>query len=86
MPGDWLTDLGICGCAQTPYAGLSEEQILHRKLHEAVDIPSPAGCPAVLVDLMQACLSRQPSQRPTMPAVTNRLHSLLATFWSDDDS
>ena len=72
--------------AQTPYAGLSEQQIIHRKLHGAVDMPSPASCPAVLAELMQACLSRQPSQRPNMATVTSRLHALLAMFWSDDDN
>ncbi|KAK9916138.1 hypothetical protein WJX75_009083 [Coccomyxa subellipsoidea] len=71
---------------KTPYAGLSEQQIIHRKLHEPEDMPSPATCPAVLADLMQACLNRQPSQRPTMATITSRLHALLAMFWSDDDS
>ncbi len=75
-----------CACMQTPYAGLSEQQIIHRKLHEPVDMPSPTTCPALLASLMQACLNRQPSQRPSMATVASRLHALLAVFWSDDDS
>ncbi|BDA44037.1 probable mitogen-activated protein kinase kinase kinase 12 at C-terminar half [Coccomyxa sp. Obi] len=72
--------------SKTPYAGLSEQQIIHRKLHAPVDMPSPTTCPALLADLMQACLNRQPSQRPSMATVASRLHALLAVFWSDDDS
>jgi serine/threonine protein kinase len=71
--------------SQTPYSGMSEKQIMHRKLHEQLDMPAPAGCPAELAQLMQSCLNRSCSLRPPMASVTAQLHELLATFWPDDD-
>ena len=69
---------------QTPYAGLSEEQIVHQKLHTLADLQLPAGCPQALAGLTYACMHRQHTLRPPFPAIAAGLHSLLATFWSDD--
>ena len=69
---------------QTPYAGMSEEQIVQRKLHTPCDLQPPPGCPGPLASLIAACLNRQHDQRPSFADVTASLHLLLATFWSDD--
>jgi hypothetical protein len=73
-----------CGM-QTPYAGMSEEQIMHQKLHTAADLQPPRSCPDALAALMCACLNRQHLLRPSFADINARLHALLATFWSDDD-
>ena len=70
---------------QTPYAGLSEEQIVHQKLHAPADLQPPRSCPEALAVLMRTCLNRQHLMRPSFADITARLHALLATFWSDDD-
>ena len=69
---------------QTPYMGMSEEQIIQRKVHEAVDMEAPPCAPAAVAELIQKCLDRQPCQRPNFPAIKSSLHALLATFWLDE--
>ncbi len=71
-------------CVQTPYMGMSEEQIIQRKVHEAVDMEAPPCAPAAVAELIQKCLDRQPCQRPTFLAIKSSLHALLATFWLDE--
>ena len=71
-------------CTQTPYMGMSEEQIIQRKVHDPVDMEAPPCAPAAVAQLMQKCLDRQPCQRPTFAAIKNSLHALLATFWLDE--
>ena len=73
----------LCGL-QTPYAGLSEEQIVQQKVHSPGGLQPPAGCPGALASLIAACLDKQHARRPTFANITASLHSLLATFWSDD--
>lgn len=71
-------------CVQTPYAGMSEQQIIQRKVHGAVDMEAPAGAPPEVAELMQSCLNRQSFRRPSFTAIKASLHALLATFWSDE--
>ena len=69
---------------QTPYGGMSEEQIVQQKLHSPRGLQPPPECPGALASLIAACLNRHHDQRPSFAAVTASLHSLLATYWSDD--
>ena len=73
-----------CGGLQTPYMGMSEQQIIHKKVHEAVDMEPPPMAPLEIAELMQQCLDRQSAARPSFTAIKNSLHSLLAMFWSDE--
>ena len=67
---------------QTPYLGMSEEQIIQRKLHAEVDMESPPTAPAEIADLIQRCLNRQCFRRPCFNSIKSSLHTLLATYWS----
>ena len=71
-----------CACMQTPYVGMSEEQIIQRKVHAEVDMESPATAPAEIAHLIQTCLNRQSFQRPSFNNIKSSLHTLLATYWS----
>jgi len=64
--------------------GMSEQQIIQQKVHDEVDIEAPANAPAPIAELMQKCLSRQSFRRPCFNHIKSNLHSLLATFWSDE--
>ena len=54
-------------CVQTPYMGMSEEQIIQRKVHEAVDMEAPPCAPAAVAELIQKCLDRQRLPAPHLP-------------------
>jgi serine/threonine kinase PknH len=57
--------LGALACyaatGRTPFGEGSQEAVLHRVLHAEPDL---AGCPAALLPLIEACLAKDPADRP----------------------
>lgn len=49
---------------------ISQEPVVRRG---GWSLPSPAQCPAAVVELIQACLSVDPAQRPTAEAAVQLL-------------
>ncbi len=67
--------------AQTPYAGLSEAEIMRCKLSARADLAAPAGCPPQLGALLGACLARDPARRPSAGVIASELRTELSLLW-----
>lgn len=73
---------------QAPFIGTHPGQLLNMKLcHPTSELlPFPESAPAALVSLALDCWADSPAQRPTMPAVVDRLNSFASELLGEEQA
>jgi len=56
-----------------PYPGETPMDVAIRVVRDGYQHPVPNHCPQVLAEVLSACWSRNPEDRPTFQAIYNRL-------------
>lgn len=74
--------------AQAPFYGMHPGQLLSLKLshHTSQLLPFTPMTPPSLAQLCLDCWSEEPSQRPSMPAVVQRINDLTVTLLGQEQA
>jgi serine/threonine protein kinase len=68
----------------TPYFHIRNQiELVMQIVREGVRLPAPAGCPLVLVHLMDRCWNELPTDRPDMESIVSLLRSLKQEYHAD---
>jgi serine/threonine protein kinase len=68
----------------TPYFHIRNQiELVMQIVREGVRLPAPAGCPLVLVHLMDRCWNELPADRPDMESIVSLLRSLKQEYHAD---
>lgn len=65
-----------CLIGEDPFAGIPSKSSLRKVLQEGLSLKLPPNCPLVLKELLQSCLSKSLSARPSFASITMDLRHL----------
>ena len=69
---------------QVPWNGLQTPQVIYKVVMQNAQLPVPSDVPEPLGDLIQACLSADPSQRPTFERIVTKIENGYVCFEGAD--
>ncbi|XP_071811565.1 uncharacterized protein [Apostichopus japonicus] len=62
---------------QTPYKGMSVNELVHRLVKTDYRLPKPPSCPPIVYTVMLACWALEPSKRPGFEDLYDTLHYII---------
>eukprot|EP01114_Cavostelium_apophysatum_P014779 TRINITY_DN3917_c0_g1_i3.p1 TRINITY_DN3917_c0_g1~~TRINITY_DN3917_c0_g1_i3.p1 ORF type:complete len:629 (-),score=107.73 TRINITY_DN3917_c0_g1_i3:1-1887(-) len=69
---------------QTPYRGMSNQEVIHKVVDEGYRMPKPYECPVEVWALILECLQQKPQDRPSLKDVALRLRDMTTISASKD--
>ena len=69
---------------QFPWEGLQTAQVIYKVVMLGAQLPMPSDVPEPLADLIQACLSQDPMQRPTFDRIAMKIEHGYVCFDGTD--